>query len=191
VAGSTRAAEALIVVDVQTAFVSGEGAVPAAAPLLVQVGDLIAKARASGALVVHLQNDGATGGVDEPGKPGWALYLPVEPGADEVVIRKTTDDGFYRTDLAALLAARGVRVLAICGVMSEMCVGATARTALALGFAVLMPHDAHATYDIPVAPGISGPVPAAMVSRVAEWALGDRVDVVAHAADVTFTAAGR
>lgn len=30
-------------------------------------------------------------------------------------------------------------------------------------------------------------VPAAMVSRVAEWALGDEVEIVARAQDVDFT----
>jgi streptothricin hydrolase len=55
-----------------------------------------------------------------------------------------------------------------------MCVSATARTALALGLEIALPHDAHATYDIPAAPGISAMVPAGMVSRVAEWALGTK-----------------
>ena len=188
VAEDVRLAEGLIVVDVQTAFVSGASAVPAAGPLLEQVGSLIARARTGGAFIVHLQNDGPAGAVDEPGKPGWELYLPIEAGPHEVVIRKTLDDGFHQTDLAGLLAARGVRSLAVCGIMSEMCVSATTRTALSLGFRVVLPHDAHATYDIPAAPDISETVPAVMVSRVAEWALGDQIDIVARAADVGFGA---
>ena len=125
---------------------------------------------------------------DEPGTHGWELCLPVEDSADETVIHKATDDGFQQTGLAELLAARGVRSVAICGVMSEMRVSATARTALTLGLKVVLPHNAHATYDIPAAPGISAMVPAGMVSRVAEWALGDEVNVVADAADVDFLA---
>jgi nicotinamidase-related amidase len=41
--------------------------------------------------------------------PGWELYIPVHEGADEVVIRKTGDDGFDGTDLGGLLHRRGVR----------------------------------------------------------------------------------
>ncbi len=182
--------EALIVVDVQAGFVSGAGAVPAAAPLLDVIADLVERARAGGAVIVHVQNDGPAGAVDEYGKPGWELYFPVGDGSDEVVISKTGDDGFEGTDLAGVLGRRGVRRLAICGVMSEMCVSATARTALRLRFGVVIPHDAHATYDIPAAGGISGVVPAALVSRVAEWAPGDEVDIVARAADVTFRSPG-
>ncbi|HEV7899830.1 MAG TPA: isochorismatase family protein [Planosporangium sp.] len=180
---------ALIVVDAQAAFVAGEGAVPAAEPLLEEIMSLVARARAGRAVVVYLQNDGPVRAVDEPGKPGWQLHLPVREGRDEVVIRKVADDGFDNTDLAGLLTGRGVRRLAICGVMSEMCVSATVRTALNFGFGVVMPHDAHATYDIPAAPDISDVV-AAAVSWVAEWALGDQIEVVPHASGVNFVAPG-
>jgi len=132
-------------------------------------------------------NAGAPGTEDEPGTPGWALFF--EPAPGETVIRKATDDGFEGTDLGDILAASRIRRLAITGVMSEMCVSATARSALHRGLAVVLPHDAHATYDIPAAPRIAPAVPAAMVSRVAEWALGDQLELVATSRDVLFTAA--
>ncbi|MBH1935925.1 isochorismatase family protein [Streptomyces sp. AV19] len=178
--------EALIVVDMQSAFVGGAEAVPSAAELLVAVGSLLDRARTAGAFVVHLQNDGEPGTSDEPGTPGWPLHLPVVPGPREVVRRKTVDDGFEETDLEELLRDAGVGSLAVCGVMSEMCVLATARAALEREFRTVLPHDAHATYDIPAAPGIADEVPAAMASRVAEWALGDEIEIVARARDVTF-----
>lgn len=75
------------------------------------------------------------------------------------MIRKREDDGFEGTSLEAELMTAGVRALAVCGVMSEMCVLATARRALELDYRVVLPHDAHATYDIPAAPDISDVVP--------------------------------
>ncbi|WP_411110417.1 isochorismatase family protein [Streptomyces sp. c-19] len=182
--------DALIVVDVQSAFVTGDGAVPAAARLVDRTTDLIARARRDGALVVHLQNDGPPGAEDEPHTPGWRLHHPVEAGPLEVVVRKPHDDGFRETPLGGLLADAGVRAVAVCGVMSEMCVQATARTALARGYRVVVPHDAHATQDVPAAPGISAAIPAATVSRVAAYALGSDAEVTVAAADVTFTAPG-
>ncbi|MGN5632966.1 isochorismatase family protein [Streptomyces sp. AC154] len=179
---------ALLVVDVQKAGVTGDRAVPGATGLLERVAELIARARSGGALVVHLQNDGAPGSGDEPHTPGWALHLPVEAGPAEVVIRKTRDDGFAGTRLGELLSGAGARSLAVCGVMSEMCVQATARTALALDYRVVLPYDAHATQDIPAAPGISAAVPAAVVSRVAAWAISGDAEVTVPAADVTFAA---
>lgn len=102
-----------------------------------------------------------------------------------MVIRKTRDNGFDDTGLDAILTAFGVRDLAICGVLSEMCVAATARAALARGYGVLLPHDAHATYDVPAGSG-SQSVPAAMAARAAEWSLGDDVRICASARDVRF-----
>ncbi|MFJ4970018.1 isochorismatase family protein [Streptomyces sp. NPDC088755] len=178
--------QALLVIDLQSAFVAGGNPVPDAPRLLNRVGGLVHRARAAGALVVHLQNDGPAGEPDEPHTPGWVLHLPVHDGPAETVIRKSEDDGFENTSLEEVLTAAGVTSLAVCGVMSEMCVLATARRALELDYRVVLPHDAHATYDIPAAPGISEAVPAAMASRVAEWALGDEVEVLARAEDVTF-----
>lgn len=177
--------QGLIVVDMQRAFVSGEDMVPESDRVLARTRELLAAARANGAFIAHLQNDGLPGTLDEPHTPGWELYL--ETG-DEPVLRKTVDDGFHETDLQERLAARGVKALAVCGVQSEMCVSATAGTALEQGYRVVLPHDAHATYDVPAAENISEVVPSAMVSRVAEWALGDEVEIVAYARDVNFTA---
>ncbi|MBD0708198.1 MULTISPECIES: isochorismatase family protein [unclassified Streptomyces] len=180
--------DALIVVDVQSAFVTGPGAVPDADRLEKRTADLIERAREAGAFIVHLQNDGAPGAPDEPHTPGWELHHPVRPGPGETVIRKPRDDGFARTDLGTVLSDAGVRSLAVCGVMSEMCVQATARTALARGYRVVLPHDAHATQDAPAAPGISEAIPAAVVSRVAAYALGSDAETTTATADVTFTA---
>jgi len=181
-----RAVDALIVVDLQTAFVSGDNAVPDAPRLLDCANELLDRAREAGAVVVHLQNDGPPGADDEPETAGWELYLPVKAGSREHVIRKPRDDGFDGTPLGRLLTAAGVRSVAICGVMSEMCVQATARTALARGYRVVLPYDAHGTYNIPAVPGVSEEVPAHVVSRVAAWALGDEAENTVDTAAVHF-----
>jgi nicotinamidase-related amidase len=195
VGDSQRSVQALIIVDMQTAFLSGDEAVPAAAGLLVTVSGLLQRAREAGALIVQLQNDGLPGTADEPQTPGWELFLPAIEGEREHVIRKEADDGFHRTRLGGLLTEHGIRHLAVCGVMSEMCVSATARAALNRGYHVVLPHDGHATYDIPAVAGLADMVPHTMASRVAEWALGDEIDIIARSADVRFvrllTLAGR
>ncbi|GAA2998219.1 isochorismatase family protein [Streptomyces fulvorobeus] len=181
--------QALLVVDIQSTSVTGAGAVPGAAPLLDRTAGLIGRARESGALVVHIQNDGPAGAGDEPGTPGWELHLPVGPG--EPVVRKSRDDGFEGTPLGGLLDGHGVRGLVVCGLMSEMCIQATVRGALARGLRVVLPYDAHGTHNIPAAPGISEEIPAATASRVAAWAVGNEAEVTTRAADVTFAPLAR
>ncbi|MEV6412578.1 isochorismatase family protein [Kribbella sp. NPDC051718] len=173
--------QALLIIDVQLGSLA---VVPESARLLERVGELLAKARAAGVLIVHVQNDGVQATADAPGTPGWELHFGVEAG--EPVVRKLQDDSFAGTPLAELLAAHEVQAVAVCGLMSEMCVSATARTALARGLRVVLPHDAHSTTGIPAtaaAPAIS----AETVSRVADWALGDELEAVEHASEVSFS----
>ncbi|HXB46583.1 MAG TPA: cysteine hydrolase family protein [Streptosporangiaceae bacterium] len=179
-----HAVQALLLIDIQAAFVSGTTPVPRAEPLLSSATNLLTTARRAGSLVVHVQNDGAPGAVDEPGQPGWQLYLPAQPG--EPVVRKSHDDAFDGTGLGAILVAHRVGRLAIAGVMSEMCVAATARTALDRGYHVVLPHDAHATYDVPAGPGFAQLVPAEVVARVAEWSLGDQIELTSSSDEVSF-----
>ncbi|HEY7100191.1 MAG TPA: isochorismatase family protein [Mycobacteriales bacterium] len=166
--------QALVVVDMQRGLLDGPHAVVGAAPLTERVEELVGRATAAGVVVVQLQNDGASGEVDEPGRPGWALAL-----TGGTVIRKSADDGFAEAPLGELLAQRRVRRLAVCGVLSEMCVSATTRGALARGLGVVLPRDGHGTYDL-------DDIPAAVVARVAEHALGDQPELVASTTDVVF-----
>lgn len=173
----------MIVVDIQNAFVSGAEAVPASKQLLASIRILIANARSAHVPVIFLQNDGEVGALDEPYQVGWELFFPPQP--HEVTIQKSEDSGFKGTSLQQILDDHQVKSIAICGVLSEMCVAATARTALELGFDVLLPHDAHATYDVPAGPGSAG-VPAAMAARAAEWSLGDEIMICASVDEVVF-----
>ncbi len=178
-------ADALIVVDVQVAFVSGIEAVPDHASLLAAIETLMTAARAAKVPVIFLQNDGEPGTIDEPHQPGWILHFA--PLADEIIVRKTADDGFDGTLLHCLLAASAVQTVALCGVLSEMCVAATARAAMQRGYHVILPHDAHATYDVPPGPGGSPMVPASMAARAAEWSLGDEITIAESVADIRFS----
>ncbi|NNP75743.1 isochorismatase [Acinetobacter sp. Ac_3412] len=175
--------DALVIVDMQNAFVSGVEAVPKSEQLVASIRILIAKARSANAPVIFLQNDGDIGALDEQYQAGWELFFP--PQSHEFIIRKNQDNGFNGTLLQQILNDHEIKSFAICGVLSEMCVAATARAALELGYDVLLPHDAHATYDVPAGPGSHG-VPAAMAARAAEWSLGDEIRICASVDEVVF-----
>ena len=164
-------ATALLIVDAQLGFLEGLEAVPEAALVTGHLAALLASARSAAAAVIHLQNDGVPGSVDEPGTPGWMLHPMLEPEQGEVVLRKRNDDGFEGTELERILESRGVKRLVVGGLLSEMCVSATIRGALARGLEVILVHDAHATYNV-------DNISAAVVSRVAEHTLGDQVEIV-------------
>jgi len=166
-------AHAVVVIDMQRAFVEGSGAIPQIGTVLTAAQRQVKAARAAGALVVFLQNDGAAGEPDQPETAGWTLAF--EPQVGDVVVRKKHDNGFVGTDLDSLLRDRDVKTISICGVMSEMCVAATARSAMERGYEVVLAHDAHGTYNVPALATGEPEVPAELAARAAEWSLGDDV----------------
>jgi nicotinamidase-related amidase len=169
---------ALVMIDVQQGLLEGEAAIPDAGPFLDRLAGILAAARSAGTLVIHLQNDGAPGAIDQPETPGWVLHPRVAPEPGEVVLRKTRDDAFEDTELEAVLARKRIKRIGVVGLLSEMCVSATIRGALSRGIEVVLVRDGHATYDL-------DEIPSPVVSRVAEHALGDEVELV-EAAAVTF-----
>jgi nicotinamidase-related amidase len=136
---------ALLVVDAQFNMLEGAEPVPSAADIKSALEALVDAARAAGAVVVHVQNDGQPGDPDEPGTEGWELVLA--PAGDDVLVRKDQPDTFAANpQLADLLRQRGVDRVIVAGMQSEFCIRETARGALGEGFAVVIPQGAHATY---------------------------------------------
>jgi streptothricin hydrolase len=182
VGGHIEPVSALLVIDAQTGLLEGPHAVPAAAETIGRVADLLHAAREAGSLVVYLQNDGEVGTADETGSPGWTIHPDLAPLPGETVLRKTGDDGFDGTELEAVLRDAGVGRFAAAGLLSEMCVSATIRAAFARGFQVALVRGAHATYEV-------DEIPASVVSRVAEHALGDELEL-ADVSSIRFVHAG-
>ncbi|GAC1340505.1 MAG: cysteine hydrolase family protein [Candidatus Dormibacteria bacterium] len=175
----TRAvgATALLVVDVQRDMLELETPVPAAAEVRPVLHTLLERARAAGAVVVHIQNDGSQGEPDEIGTPGWELVFL--PNAGEILTHKVESDAFAGgSDLGAKLATLGIGRVVVCGMLSDHCVAATSRGARRKGFDVVLASEAHATYD--------QDQPAAVISAAVEADLrADGVEIQA-AADIDF-----
>jgi nicotinamidase-related amidase len=171
--------DALLIIDAQQGLLDGEAAIPNANVVVDHIAVLLAAARSAEALIVHLQNDGAPGTIDEPETSGWFFHPNVTPKSDELVLRKTGDDGFEGTELETILARNHIARIAVAGLLSEMCVSATVRSALKRGIEVVLVHDAHGTYNL-------DDIPSYIVSRVAEHVLGDEVEL-ANAVLVTFS----
>jgi nicotinamidase-related amidase len=137
---------ALLLIDVQRNMLDGEAPVPGAAEVRPALASLLERARAAGAVVVHVQNDGSDGDPDVPHTEGWELVFPAQP--DELVVRKDECDTFASNPgLAADLEARGIDHVVVAGMQSEYCISDTSRGALGHGLRVSVARGAHATYD--------------------------------------------
>ncbi len=106
--------------------------------------------RALGQPVFHVQHislaPGATFFV--PDTDGAGIHESVAPLAGEPVLIKHAPNAFFETGLAQMLKERGIGRLAVCGMMSHMCVDTTVRAARDHGLSVTLLADACATRDL-------------------------------------------
>lgn len=77
-----------------------------------------------------------------PGTEGANFHETVAPLPDEPVILKHRPNAFLGTTLADELTSRAIDHLVLCGMMTNMCVDATARAAVDMGYAATVIHDA-------------------------------------------------
>jgi nicotinamidase-related amidase len=100
--------------------------------------------------VVHLQHvwEGDDAAFFAPGTPGVEIHPLVQPADGEPVVQKAYPNGFRETGLEQRLRSAGVGEIVVCGMMTSMCVDATVRAAVDLGFGCTVVHDACATLDL-------------------------------------------
>jgi nicotinamidase-related amidase len=142
---------ALVIVDIQNDYFPG-GAHPLHRPesAAANAASLLARFRETGEPVFHVQHLAAE--ADSPfmrkGTRGAEIHASVSPAAGEAVVQKAHPNSFRETTLEQGLRSQGVDEVVVCGMMTAMCVDATARAADDLGFAVTVAQDACATSDL-------------------------------------------
>jgi len=176
---------ALLIIDVQQALCTGKWAAFDIDPVVDRINGLAAKARAAGTPVFLVQHE-ETEGMLQFGSKGWQLYERLAVKPDDIRIRKRASDSFHGTELHALLKARGVGEVVVCGLQSEFCVDSTVRRALSLGLPVVLVSNAHSTMD-------NGLLSAAQISAHHNTTLGniggyEHIAKAATAAEVRFGA---
>jgi nicotinamidase-related amidase len=175
IAGST-----LVLIDVQNEYFDGPLKLTGVEPAAETIAGLLARARAAGAPVIHIRHKGNPGGAFDQDQPRGQIHDSVAPRDGEAVIDKTLPNAFANTGLRDALDP--ARPLIIAGFMTHMCVSATARAALDLGFASTVVADAVATRDLP--DPLGGELSADAVNRASLAAIADRFATVARAADI-------
>jgi nicotinamidase-related amidase len=82
-----------------------------------------------------------------PNTKGAEIHDNVKPLGQEKIIVKHYPNSFRETELLDYLKSKNITDLVICGMMTHMCVDATARAAKDFGFNIVLIGDACATKD--------------------------------------------
>ena len=172
----------VVIIDAQREYVSGRLPLAGVDAALAQTARLLARARAAGLPIIHVQQVSPAGrGLFEPGSDSGDFTPAARPLAGETIITKRLPNAFAGTTLAAALQSTGRHQVIISGYMTHMCVSATTRVAFDQGYSVTVIADACATRALPDNAG--GTIEAATVHKVALAELTDRFAAVVPTLD--------
>jgi isochorismate hydrolase len=156
-------AAALLVVDMQNAFIHPDGPIylPAGAAIVDKVATVAHAFRAAGRPVFYTRHaeDPAGGNAgmmarwwenSSPQEGTWdaAIFEGLAPQAGDVVIPKIRYNAFIATDLEQRLREARVEDLAIVGVMANLCCESTAREAFMRDYRVFFAADGTAAPNL-------------------------------------------
>ena len=100
--------------------------------------------------IIHIQhiNNRAGATFFLPETEGCRIHERLTPADGETVIVKHAPNGFYNTNLGAIIGKMYVTELVVCGMMTHMCVDTTVRAAKDQGISVTLLEDGCATKDL-------------------------------------------
>jgi nicotinamidase-related amidase len=139
----------VVVIDAQREYTDGKLPLTNVQPALAEIGKLLRRARALQIPVIHIVHQGKPGGAFGPDTPGFEVASPATPAPGEAVVSKSLPNAFASTDLASRLAALKKPNVVLVGFMTHLCVEATARASIDLGFKATVIASATATRPLP------------------------------------------
>jgi nicotinamidase-related amidase len=143
--------KALVLIDIQNEYFPGgklELVEPEAAAARARAA--LEAARAAGVEVIHVrhENPDPAAARFRAGTQAVAIHTSVSPLPGELVVVKSKVDSFAGTGLEAFLREKGIGEIAVCGMMTHMCVDAFLRAATARDYPCVLLVDATATRDL-------------------------------------------
>jgi nicotinamidase-related amidase len=146
-----KAQAAVLVIDVQVGLFCTPSPPFEASEVIARINSVASKARAAGVPVIFVQNDGPPeGSWLVPNTQGWQLHPDLQRLEGDPIIRKTTGDAFYRSDLERTLRGAGIQELVLTGYATDFCIDSTLRNAASKEFELFVISDAHTTNDAPM-----------------------------------------
>ena len=146
---STNSTQALILIDVQTAFDDinywgGNRNNPEAEQ---NIAGLLHHWRENGLPLFHVKhNSTMTGSLLSESSPGSAFKEEAMPLKNECIVAKNVNSAFIGTNLQQLLDEQGIETVMIAGFITEHCVSTTARMAANLGYKTYVLSDATVSF---------------------------------------------
>lgn len=179
-----RSRTALLVIDMQMGIVASTWE---REKVVANVAHVVSRARYARVPVIWVQhNDSELPRGSDP----WQLVQELRPVEGELVIDKSFNSAFEKTELEPQLESLGVRHLLLAGALTNWCIRSTAYAALDRGYDLTLVKDAHTTNDLTLSEGRVIPARDIVdeLNVAIRWlAYPGRTNTTATAADVQFS----
>lgn len=145
--------QALLIIDVQNDyFPGGRFELAGAVDALERIKAVLRRFREKGLPVIFVQHINTRPGASFflPDTVGVEIHPDIAPTGGEPVVVKHAPNSFFQTNLPELLQAAEVSELAVCGMMTHMCIDSTVRAAKDYGIPVTLLYDACAARDLKI-----------------------------------------
>ena len=141
---------ALLLIDFQNEYLTGNLPLSGAAQAVAEARKLLDRARGASIPVIHVVQHGRPGGaLFDPDTSASNIIPELSATTGEIQISKSLPNAFANTTLEVALRDTGCSELIVAGFMTHMCVSSTVRAALDLGFQSTVVASATATRDLP------------------------------------------
>ncbi|TYL91431.1 isochorismatase family protein [Bradyrhizobium rifense] len=140
--------DAIIVVDMQIGLLNGppkhnlQGVVK-------HINLLTTMVRGRSGKVIWIRHCGKPGDGFERDTEGWSFLPELDRHPDDVVVEKTLNDSFVRTELQNTLVQMALDRVIVTGWATDSCVDSTIRSAISNDHHVVVVSDAHTVSDRP------------------------------------------
>ncbi len=139
----------LLVVDMQVGLFGMETPRFDSENVIKRINQLSVSIRENNGKIIFIQHNDAKGECLEPGTPQWEILPELIRQKSDLLINKTANSAFYKTNLEQVLAGLKPDQLIITGCATDFCVDSTIKSAVNRDFAVTVVTDTHTTADRP------------------------------------------
>ncbi len=141
--------KALLIIDMQKGSFTEKTPRFNADVVITNINTIAAAFRKSGNHVIFIQHDGTKENQFIPDSTEWELLSSLEVESGDILIDKTANDSFYRSNLGKVLKELDVQELFITDCATDFCVESTIQSALTKDYRIVVVRNGHTTADRP------------------------------------------
>ena len=99
--------------------------------------------------VIYIQHDGSRDGFCKPNTEEWEMLDSLNIDDSDIIVSKTANDSFYKSELNNILKAKGIEELVVTGCATDFCVDSTIKSAFTKDYKITVISNGHTTGERP------------------------------------------